>query len=44
MPRPATPSLGAAQHWHFQCRDGAIADKLIAVADELRRQHGLAPR
>jgi nucleotide-binding universal stress UspA family protein len=40
MPRPATPSLGAAQHWHFQCRDGAIADKLIAVADELRRQHG----
>jgi nucleotide-binding universal stress UspA family protein len=31
---------GAAQRWHFQRRDGAIADKLIAVADELRRQHG----
>jgi nucleotide-binding universal stress UspA family protein len=31
---------GAAQHWHFQRRDGAIADNLIAVADELRRQHG----
>jgi nucleotide-binding universal stress UspA family protein len=31
---------GAAQHWHFQRQDGAIADTLIAVADELRRQHG----
>jgi nucleotide-binding universal stress UspA family protein len=31
---------GAAQHWHFQRRDGAIADTLIAAADELRRQHG----
>jgi hypothetical protein len=31
---------GAAQHWHFQRRTGAIADNLIAVADELRRQHG----
>jgi nucleotide-binding universal stress UspA family protein len=41
QPRPATPSLGTAQHWHFQRRDGAIADKLIAVADELRRQHRL---
>src|ERR1700736_2452191 len=24
---------GAAQRWHFQRRDGAIADELIAVAD-----------
>jgi hypothetical protein len=31
---------GAAQHWHFQRQDGAIADTLIAVADGLRRQHG----
>jgi nucleotide-binding universal stress UspA family protein len=31
---------GAAEHWHFQRRDGAIAGNLIAVADELRRQHG----
>ena len=31
---------GAAQRWHFQRRDGAIADNLIAAADELRRQHG----
>jgi nucleotide-binding universal stress UspA family protein len=31
---------GAAQRWHFQRRDGAIADELIAVADDLRRQHG----
>ena len=31
---------GAAQRWHFQRRDGAIADELIAVADELRRQRG----
>jgi nucleotide-binding universal stress UspA family protein len=31
---------GAAQRWHFQHRTGAIADNLIAVADELRRQHG----
>jgi nucleotide-binding universal stress UspA family protein len=30
----------AAQRWHFQRRDGAIADNLIAAADELRRQHG----
>jgi nucleotide-binding universal stress UspA family protein len=26
--------------WHFQRRDGAVADELIAVADELRRQRG----
>ena len=26
----------AAQRWHFQRRDGAIADNLIAVADDLR--------
>ena len=31
---------GSAQHWHFQRRDGAIADQLIAAADNLRRQHG----
>jgi nucleotide-binding universal stress UspA family protein len=31
---------GAAQHWHFQRRDGAIAVQLIAAADDLRRQHG----
>ncbi len=31
---------GAAQRWHFQRQDGAIADTLIAVADDLRRQHG----
>jgi nucleotide-binding universal stress UspA family protein len=30
----------AAQRWHFQRRDGAIAENLIAVADELRRKHG----
>jgi len=36
-----TPHLrGAAQHWHFQRRDGAIADQLIAVADDLCYQHG----
>jgi nucleotide-binding universal stress UspA family protein len=31
---------GAAQHWHFQRRDGAIAGQLIAVADDLRRLNG----
>jgi nucleotide-binding universal stress UspA family protein len=31
---------GAAQRWHFQRRDGAIADELISVADGLRRQRG----
>ena len=31
---------GAAQHWHFQHRAGAIAGQLIAVADDLRRRHG----
>jgi len=30
----------AAQRWHFQRRDGAIADNLIAVAGELRLEHG----
>jgi nucleotide-binding universal stress UspA family protein len=36
----ATHLRAAAQRWHFQRRDGAIADQLIAVADDLRRQHG----
>jgi nucleotide-binding universal stress UspA family protein len=31
---------GAAEHWHFRRRNGAIADNLIAVADELSRRHG----
>jgi nucleotide-binding universal stress UspA family protein len=31
---------GAAHRWHFQRRNGAIADNLIAVADELLRRHG----
>ena len=31
---------GAARRWHFQRRDGAIADQLIAVADDLRLKHG----
>ena len=31
---------GAAHRWHFQRRNGAIADNLIAVADELSRRHG----
>jgi nucleotide-binding universal stress UspA family protein len=31
---------GAAQNWHFRRRNGAIADNLIAVADELSRRHG----
>jgi nucleotide-binding universal stress UspA family protein len=30
----------AAQRWHFQRRDGAIADNLIAVADDVHYQHG----
>jgi nucleotide-binding universal stress UspA family protein len=30
----------AAQRWHFQRRDGAIADNLIEVADDLRYAHG----
>jgi nucleotide-binding universal stress UspA family protein len=30
----------AEQRWHFQRRDGAIADELIAAAKDLRRQHG----
>jgi nucleotide-binding universal stress UspA family protein len=36
----ATHLRGAAQHWHFQRRDGAIAGQLIAAADHLRRRHG----
>ena len=31
---------GAAQRWHFQRRDGAIADELIAAAKDLRDRHG----
>jgi nucleotide-binding universal stress UspA family protein len=30
----------AAQRWHFQRRDGAIADNLIAAADDLRYTRG----
>ena len=30
----------AEQRWHFQRRDGVVADELIAMARELRRQHG----
>src|ERR1700678_534009 len=30
----------AAQRWHFQRRDGAIADNLIAVADDVRYTRG----
>jgi nucleotide-binding universal stress UspA family protein len=26
--------------WHFQPRDGSVAEELIAVADELRRERG----
>jgi len=26
--------------WHFQPRDGSVADELIAVADEFRRERG----
>jgi nucleotide-binding universal stress UspA family protein len=36
----ATHLRGAAQRWHFQRRDGAIADELIAAADDLRRRRG----
>jgi nucleotide-binding universal stress UspA family protein len=28
------------QRWHFQRRDGAIADGLVAAAKDLRGQHG----
>jgi len=35
---------GAAQNWHFQRRNGAAADQLIAAADELGQQHGPAAR
>jgi hypothetical protein len=31
---------GAAQHRHFQRRDGAVASQLIAAADDLARRHG----
>jgi len=26
--------------WHFQPRDGSVAEELVAVADELRRERG----
>lgn len=33
--------LGATEaRWHFQRRDGGVAQELIAVADELRRENG----
>jgi nucleotide-binding universal stress UspA family protein len=28
------------RRWHFQRRDGAVTDQLIAVAEELRREYG----
>jgi nucleotide-binding universal stress UspA family protein len=28
------------QRWHFQRRDGSVADQLIAAAKDLRGQHG----
>ena len=31
---------GAAQRWHFQRRDGGIADELLAVAEGLRDRQG----
>lgn len=31
---------GAAQRWHFQRRDGGIAEELLAVAEGLRDQRG----
>jgi nucleotide-binding universal stress UspA family protein len=30
----------AAQRWHFQRRDGGIAEELLAVAEDLRDRHG----
>ncbi len=36
----ATHLRGAARRRHLQRRDGAIADQLIAAADDLRRQRG----
>jgi nucleotide-binding universal stress UspA family protein len=33
--------LGAREsRWHFQRREGTVADELSAVVDELRREHG----
>jgi nucleotide-binding universal stress UspA family protein len=31
---------GAAQRWHFQRRNGGIADELLSVAEGLRDRHG----
>jgi nucleotide-binding universal stress UspA family protein len=31
---------GAAQRWHFQRRNGGIAEELLAVAEGLRDRHG----
>jgi nucleotide-binding universal stress UspA family protein len=36
----ASHRRAAAQRWHFQRRDGAIADNLVAVADDLHDRHG----
>ena len=36
----ASRRRAAAQRWHFQRRDGVIADNLVAVADDLRDRHG----
>jgi nucleotide-binding universal stress UspA family protein len=33
--------LGSTEpRWHFQPRDGSVAEELIAVADEMRRERG----
>lgn len=39
-PRIRERLLTTERRWHFQRRDGAVTDQLIAVAEELRREHG----